>query len=608
MNKSHPIFLPVLKTNGTFKSKTILCFLFLSLFALTGCNSSTSSTETPAGSGENIGGDGDPFKRDRLLNINITLSEADYRQLKAEGRTLASTSRECPEQFEYTEFDATVTIDGDVIEKVKVRKKGYLGSLSPTRPSIKLDFNDILKDQSYQHRERMTLNNNRQDPSNARQCLTYDHFRKAGLPAPRCNFAKVTVNGEDLGIFTHIEPIKKPFLNRVFDNKDGNLYEAQLADFGLHLNNRFEKKTNETENDRNDLRLIAEAFQLPDEEFIDLIKSYIDIDEFIKFWAMETLVGHWDSATGNGNNFYIYRSSSDNLFHFIPWGTDASFTGRHLFKPDSGPLYRNFRLASRLYNIEQYRNQYRETLEQYLQDEWDEDQFIESLNQIASFTGTPQENLVSITEFVKGRGAPEDDGYKPSQKVLLTNALENMPDVGKEYLIPDVAPDCSSPVNSDLIVNASIQSDADSGTFQFTLPSGHLVNASITLAAFNVDSAVISEQNNSNPPVVSVLLIGADTNDNYKPYVLQVFIEKPQFANGGFEFHGFASTVLLFNVDDSKPLGVSTLALGDSGEMNLVNVTRTADGSANPYAFDLTIRGKVEFETGENNATNLVNP
>ena len=522
--------------------------------------------------GENIGGDGDVFDKNRLLDIQITLSPADFEVLRNQGRTLASTARKCVPEYEYHEFEATVSVDGDTINKVMVRKKGFLGSLSPTRPSLKLDFDDIIEGQTYQHRKRMTLNNNRQDVSNARQCMAYDYFRKAGLVAPRCNFARVTVNGEFLGIYTHLEPIKKPFLQDNYGDNDGNLYEAQLTDFGEFLNEKFEKKTNETENDRSDLELVSDVLALPEAEFAQSIEAVIDVEEFIRFWAMETLLGHWDSASGNGNNFYIYRSPVDNLFHFIPWGADASFSGIHLFKPDSGPLYRNFRLASRLYAIDTYRQQYLDTLNEYLNTIWNEDEFEEELNRIATLTQTNQEDLSLIRHFVLGNGEVGDADYIQSQRERLAKAISGQEPVGVEHLLTDEQAVCDTPPTTQLQLNASSVNNVDTGDFYFTLPSGHLVNASITLASINVDSIVSSKQEMTNPAVMSLLIVGADVNDNYTPYVLQVFIEEPQFVGGGHQLHGFATNVLLFEVDNSLPLGIKTLALGEQGTITLSNI------------------------------------
>ena len=111
---------------------------------------------------------------------------------------------ECLEDFNFTEFVADVTIDGTVINDVEIRKKGFLGSISRIRPSLKLDFDTFVDDRTYNGMSRMTLNNDRQDPSHTHQCMAYDMFRKAGLVAPRCNHSRVTVNGEELGVYTQV--------------------------------------------------------------------------------------------------------------------------------------------------------------------------------------------------------------------------------------------------------------------------------------------------------------------------------------------------------------------------------------------------------------------
>src|SRR6185503_4035831 len=86
-----------------------------------------------------------------------------------------------------------------------------------------------------------TLNNNRQDPSRIRQCLAARVFELAGVPTPRCQLARVTVNGKDLGIYSWVEGIKAPFLERAFGSSDGVLLEGTFADFDQDRG-RFEHK------------------------------------------------------------------------------------------------------------------------------------------------------------------------------------------------------------------------------------------------------------------------------------------------------------------------------------------------------------------------------
>ena len=106
-----------------------------------------------------------------------------------------------------------------------MRKKGFFGSGISTRPSLKVRFDKFVKKRRFHGLDQLTLNNNVQDPSQIHQYMTYWFFAKAGVVAPRCNFARVSVNGEDLGIYSNVESIRKPFLKRVFASK-GDLYEG----------------------------------------------------------------------------------------------------------------------------------------------------------------------------------------------------------------------------------------------------------------------------------------------------------------------------------------------------------------------------------------------
>ncbi|NRA24598.1 MAG: CotH kinase family protein, partial [Oleispira sp.] len=382
----------------------------------------------------------DVFDDQRRLQVYLKMPADDFAKLRSEGRTLDVAMDECPStDFEYTDFKALANIDGEEFDNVAIRKKGYLGSLSSARPSIKLNFDTHQEGRTYKTLKRMTLNNDRQDPSNSHQCMAYELYRAAGIIAPRCNLAHVIINNEDMGTYSHVESIKKPFLERNFNNKSGNLYEAQIADFGSELNHRFELKTNKTANDRSDLDELAAVLQLEGDEFLTQLAQHLDVDEFITYWAVETLIGHWDSATGNTNNFYLYHNPADDLFHFIPWGTDSAFTSQNAFKPNSAPLYKNFSLAKRLYDIERTRQQYFNAINALLTDHWVEADLLAKLEQIQAITKTPTANFQSMKEFISGN---EVTGKK-SQRDLLALAM-NGQIIQTSYLLPNVNIDRSS--------------------------------------------------------------------------------------------------------------------------------------------------------------------
>ena len=87
-----------------------------------------------------------------------------------------------------------------------------MGSLSDVKPAMKVRFDKFEEDRLLGGvLKRLTLNNTIQDPSKLNTCLTYSLYSAAGRPAPRCQYAKVEVNGDDMGIYVHIDAIKSAF-------------------------------------------------------------------------------------------------------------------------------------------------------------------------------------------------------------------------------------------------------------------------------------------------------------------------------------------------------------------------------------------------------------
>lgn len=261
-----------------------------------------------------------------ILRVDLELPEAAWDEIRHQTphalSVLGDTCLRAPPTSPYTEVPADVELNGTRLENAALRKKGFVGSASTTKPSLKIQLDEYVAGQQLGGVDRLTLNNNRADPSQLRQCLGYRVIADAGLPAPHCALAWVTVNGEPLGIYTHLEPIKRRFLRRHFSDDGGLLYEATFSDFRAGWVETFEAKTSATD-DRNALRAIALALERPDEELVDALAATIDVEQFFRFWALEVLVGHGDGYTRSANNFFIYRDPAADRFVFFPWGTDV---------------------------------------------------------------------------------------------------------------------------------------------------------------------------------------------------------------------------------------------------------------------------------------------
>lgn len=310
------------------------------------------------------------FPHDRVIEVQITLTSADWDALRNQqpGPPEATCSGP-PGVDAYTYFPATITVDGVTVANVGLRKKGNLGSLSTTRPGLKVKVNEYVKGQRLAGLKQLTLNNNKQDETLISQCLGYGLFRQAGLPAPRCAFAHVTVNGADLGVYSNVESISKQFLTRAFGDDTGNLYESG-GDFGPGGTGGFQPKQDESMPDCSDLDAVVTALEAPPTELATRLGGVVDLDEFMRFWAMEVVTGHWDGYDNNVNNFYIYHSPVTGKLSFIPWGTDALFEARvRSTRPQS--VYACGAMAWKLYDTPATRALYLAELRDVLDSVWD---------------------------------------------------------------------------------------------------------------------------------------------------------------------------------------------------------------------------------------------
>lgn len=352
-----------------------------------------------AGEGSNT--TGDLFDSNRVVKIELTVAPADWDKLRRQERdieTLFSRDRlERPVESPYTWFSADVTIDGVEIKNVGIRKRGFIGSADTERPGLNLQLDRFIKGQNYAGHAALKLHNNKQDASNVRQALAYQVFNAAGVPAPRCNFATVKVNGKNLGVFSNLEAVGSLFLNRHFGSDKGNLYEAQISDFRPGWTGTFEKKNNK-ESKREDLEAVARALQSNDGQLLTELGRVLDIDSFISFWAAEALINHWDGFTGDLNNCFVYHDPASDELRFIPWGVDGTFGSSHIFVPFEPPasVWAVSYLARRLYNHPETQKKYRARLEELLKTVWNETRLLAEVDRMIKLT----EGLSTVPPFM----------------------------------------------------------------------------------------------------------------------------------------------------------------------------------------------------------------
>jgi len=83
-------------------------------------------------------------------------------------------------------------------------------------------------------------------------------------------------------------------------------------------------KTNENRPDHSALfRFLDILNNEPDETFPAEIEEVLDVDEFLRFLAVSTVIIHLDNYPGTGHNYYLYEV--DGYFTIIPWDLNMAF-------------------------------------------------------------------------------------------------------------------------------------------------------------------------------------------------------------------------------------------------------------------------------------------
>lgn len=245
---------------------------------------------------------------------------------------------------------ATVEIDGKKFTGVGVRYKGNSSYKNPQAKghkklpfNLKADFKE--KDQKFPGGyQTLKLSNLFQDPSFVREVLSYEIARKY-MPASRCNFAKVYVNGEYLGLYNNTQSVDDTFLTEAYGNGKGVLFKCdpeweEVKD--LNANCRGADKSSlmyagddpacykgwyelesKNEKDWQELIHLTKILNLHPEK----LDSFINIDMVLWMHAFNNVLVNLDSYTGRlSHNFYLYKTP-DGLFTPIVWDMNISFGG-----------------------------------------------------------------------------------------------------------------------------------------------------------------------------------------------------------------------------------------------------------------------------------------
>ena len=291
------------------------------------------------------------FDQSVIPEIHVSFSEDEWNRL------LAFFDQD-PDTQEYVKCDVKYKKGNKVtsISSAGIRLKGNTSRCRPYEDGsfhhahFGLDFHKYVKDPAHtiMGLRQLDLKWFKEDPAYVRELYCYDLFRREGVwTAIHDVYSRLWIkvgNNKEIyyGVYGMKEHIDKNYIRTrksSFGDKKGNLWKcywgASLKDvnanFGVDDNKSkftYELKTNKEDgfaSAKAQLQdFISNLAGLNGAEFNSWIAQHMDIDLFLKTYAVNVAVGMWDDYWNNTNNYYLYltvKSEPYKVF-FIPYDYD----------------------------------------------------------------------------------------------------------------------------------------------------------------------------------------------------------------------------------------------------------------------------------------------
>ena len=169
-------------------------------------------------------------------------------------------------------------------------------------------------------------------------------FRLAGVPTAEARpvrflengINRANVGGPQFGHYAELEALDDRFVSRQFpDDENGNLYRPSGAGNLEFLGEDpapyqqpgfYEKATNREEADWSDLIELTRALdQVPDEMYVPVIEGLADVDRWISYFAVDTLLGNFETSFANGGagDYVFYIGKKDPKAYLTAYDLDS---------------------------------------------------------------------------------------------------------------------------------------------------------------------------------------------------------------------------------------------------------------------------------------------
>ena len=234
------------------------------------------------------------------------------------------------------EVPATVSVDGASFPGVGIHFRGntsYSQVPRGRKRGLNLSFDHFDADQRLLGYRTLNLLNSFGDPTFLRHVL-YLRIANAYYPAPKANFVRVVINGEDWGVYVNVQQFNSDFTREAHDSNEarwripgsfssrGGL--EYLGEAEAVYRREYDIKNKDTpENWAALMELTRVLNRTPPEELVAALEPILGIDEALRFLAVDNALLNSDGYYARNSDYSLYRDE-DGRFHVTAYDANEA--------------------------------------------------------------------------------------------------------------------------------------------------------------------------------------------------------------------------------------------------------------------------------------------
>ena len=238
------------------------------------------------------------------------------------------------------EVPAQVVVDGKRFQDVGVHFRGnssYFMVSTGQKRSLNLSLDFVVDSQQLGGYRSFNLLNAANDPTFVRTVL-YSQIANRYLPAPKVNFVRVVINGENWGTYVSAQQFNKDFLRDVYATTSGARWHVPgspgaragmeyLGDSIAPYKAKYEIKTKDAPARWHELIAMFRVLnETPADKLEAALAPLLDIDETLRFLAVDNALVNSDGYWTRASDYNIYQDTAGR-FHVIPHDMNEAFGG-----------------------------------------------------------------------------------------------------------------------------------------------------------------------------------------------------------------------------------------------------------------------------------------